>query len=101
VTLNALKESGHSSHSYPSHVASSSKAHQGQCMLPIGPCSLQPSREQGADEEVRKAAGLGLDDGAQRGRISFEVVKSRINHLAISAHCGCTVMALPGAFRAL
>jgi hypothetical protein len=28
-----------------------------------------------ADEEARKAAGLGPDDGAQRERISFEVVK--------------------------
>jgi hypothetical protein len=28
-----------------------------------------------ADEEARKAAKLGPDDGAQRGRISFEVVK--------------------------
>jgi hypothetical protein len=31
-----------------------------------------------ADEEARKAADLGLDDGAQRGRISFEVVKCLI-----------------------
>jgi hypothetical protein len=28
-----------------------------------------------ADEEARKAAGLGPDDGAQRERISFEMVK--------------------------
>jgi hypothetical protein len=31
-----------------------------------------------ADEEDRKAAGLGPDDGAQRGRISFEVVMGLI-----------------------
>jgi hypothetical protein len=31
-----------------------------------------------ADEEGRKAADLGLDDGAQRGKISFEVVKGLI-----------------------
>jgi hypothetical protein len=30
------------------------------------------------DEEARKAANLGPDDGAQRGRISFEVVKRLI-----------------------
>jgi hypothetical protein len=30
------------------------------------------------DEEARKAADLGPDDGAQRGRIFFEVVKDLI-----------------------
>jgi hypothetical protein len=30
------------------------------------------------DEEARKAADLGPADGAQRGRISFEVVKGLI-----------------------
>jgi hypothetical protein len=30
------------------------------------------------DEEAKKAAGLGPDDGEQGGRISFEVVKGLI-----------------------
>jgi hypothetical protein len=56
--------------------------------------------------EARKAAGLGPDDSAQRGRISFEVVKGLIRkqvkdgRLAMFVHCRCTVMALSGAFRA-
>jgi hypothetical protein len=48
-------------------------------MLPVGPpthCALLVNKR--ADEEARKAAGLGPDDGAQRGRISFEVVKGLI-----------------------
>jgi hypothetical protein len=36
------------------------------------------SGKERADEEARKAAGLGPDGGAQRGRISFEVVKGLI-----------------------
>jgi hypothetical protein len=39
-------------------------------------CSL-PGNER-ADEEARKAANFGADDGAQRRRISFEVVKRLI-----------------------
>jgi hypothetical protein len=41
-------------------------------MLPMG------SHNKRADEEARKAAGLVPDDGAQRERISFEVVKSLV-----------------------
>jgi hypothetical protein len=33
-----------------------------------------------ADEEARRAAGLGPDNGAQRGKISFEVVKGFIRN---------------------
>jgi hypothetical protein len=48
-------------------------------MLPMGPCSLRPPGNKRTDEEARKAAGLGPDDGAQRGRISFELVKGLIS----------------------
>jgi hypothetical protein len=46
-------------------------------MLPIGPCCGLLGNER-VDEEARKAADLGPADGAQRGRISFEVVKRPI-----------------------
>jgi ribonuclease HI len=67
-------------------------------------CSLLGDER--ADEEAKKAARLGPDDGAQRGRISFEVVKGLIRKqvmdlLAMFGHRRCTVMALSGAFRAL
>jgi hypothetical protein len=32
------------------------------------------------DEEARRVAGLGPDDGAQRGRVSFDVVKGFIQN---------------------
>jgi hypothetical protein len=43
--------------------------------VPAHCCLLGNER---ADEEARKAADLGLNDGAQRGRISFEMVKGLI-----------------------
>jgi hypothetical protein len=45
-------------------------------MLPIAHCGLLGNER--ADEEARKAADLGPEDGAQKGRISFEVVKRLI-----------------------
>jgi hypothetical protein len=59
------------------------------------------------DEEARKAAGIGPDEGAQRGRISFEVVKGLVRSqveddcLPMPAHRRCMVMILLGACRAL
>jgi hypothetical protein len=59
------------------------------------------------DEEARRAAGLGSDDGAQRGRMSLEVVKGSIrnqvkdgppSHVRTSRVYG---EALSGAIRAL
>jgi ribonuclease HI len=65
--LNALKESGHSSHSALAHL----------CFQWVPTyCGLLGNEK--ADAEARKAAGLGPDDGAQRGRISFEVDKGLI-----------------------
>jgi hypothetical protein len=45
-------------------------------MLPMGHCGLLGNER--ADEEARRAADIGPADGAQRGRISFEVVKRLI-----------------------
>jgi hypothetical protein len=42
------------------------------------PLIVAPLGNKRADEEARRAADLGPDDGAQRGRISFEVVKGLI-----------------------
>jgi hypothetical protein len=39
-------------------------------------CSLLGNKRAG--EEAKRAAGLGLDNGTQRGRISFKVVKGLI-----------------------
>jgi hypothetical protein len=73
-------------------------------MLPMAHCGLLENERM---VEVRKAAGLGPDDGAQSGRLSFEVVKGLIrsqikdgppSHVRTS---GFTVMALSGTFRAL
>jgi hypothetical protein len=72
--LNALKESGRSSHSVLAHLQARLRGLKGrvcyQCVPPLG--------NERADEETRKAAGLGPDVGAQRERISFEMVKSLI-----------------------
>jgi ribonuclease HI len=67
--LNALKESGHSAHSILSPLRARLRGLKGHVCFQWVPahCGL-PGNER-ADEEARKAADLGPDDGAQRGRI--------------------------------
>jgi ribonuclease HI len=76
--LNALKESGHSAHSILAPLQARLRGLKGCVCLQWVPahCSLLGNEK--ADEEARKAANLGSDDGSQRGRISFEVVKGLI-----------------------
>jgi hypothetical protein len=72
-------------------------------MLPKGPC-CGLLRNKRADKEAKKTAALGPDDGVQRGRISFELVKGLIrsevkdgppSHVRISREYG------DGPFRCL
>jgi ribonuclease HI len=72
--LNALKESGHSSHSILARL----RGLKGCVCLQWVPAHWGLLGNERVDEEARKAAGLGHDDGAQRGRISFEVAKGLI-----------------------
>jgi hypothetical protein len=79
--LNALKESGHSSYSVLASLRACLRGLKGL----KGPVCFQwvlahcgPIGNEKADEEARKTADLGPDDGAQRGRISLEVVKGLI-----------------------
>jgi hypothetical protein len=76
--LNALEESGHSAHSILSPLQARLRGLGGRVCFQWVPahCGL-PGNER-ADEEAGKAADLGPEDGAQRGRISFEVVKRLI-----------------------
>jgi ribonuclease HI len=76
--LNALKESGHSAHSVLAPLLACLRGLKGcVCFLWVpAHCGLLGNER--ADEEARKAADLGPADGAQRGRISFEVVKGLI-----------------------
>jgi ribonuclease HI len=76
--LNALKESGHSAHSILSPLRARLRGLGGRvCFQWVPPhCGLLGNER--ADEEARKTTDLGPDDGAQRGRISFEVVKCLI-----------------------
>jgi hypothetical protein len=76
--LNALKESGNSAHSILSPLRACLRGLKGRvCFQWVPPhCGLLGNER--ADEEARKAAELGPVDGAQRGRISFEVVKHLI-----------------------
>jgi ribonuclease HI len=75
--LNALKESGHSSHSVPAPLRARLRGLKGCVCFQWVPayCGLRNER---ADEEARKTVDFGAADGAPRGRISFEVVKSLI-----------------------
>jgi ribonuclease HI len=75
--LNALKESGHSAHSILSPLQACLRGLGGRICFQWVPahCSLLGNKRV---DEARKAADLGPADGAQKGRISFEVVKRLI-----------------------
>jgi ribonuclease HI len=75
---NALTESGHSSHSVLAPLRACLRGLKGRVCFQWVPahCSLLGNKR--ADEEARKVAGLGPDNGAQRGRVSFDVVKGLI-----------------------
>jgi hypothetical protein len=76
--LNALKESGHSAHSVLAPLRARLRSLKGCVCFQWVPahCGLLGNKR--ADEEARRADDLGPADGAQRGRISFEVVKGLI-----------------------
>jgi ribonuclease HI len=76
--LNALKESGHSAHSILSPLRARLRDLGGRVCFQWVPAHCGLLGNERADEQTRKAADLGPDDGAQRGRISFEVVKRLI-----------------------
>jgi hypothetical protein len=76
--LNVLKEIGHSAHSALAPLRACLRGLKGRVCFQWVPahCGLLGNKR--ADEEARKAADLGPADGAQRGRISFVVVKGLI-----------------------
>jgi ribonuclease HI len=76
--LDVLKESVHSSHSILAPLQAHLRGLEGSVCFQWVPTHCGLLGNERADEEVRRAAGLGLDDGAQRGRICFEVVKDLI-----------------------
>jgi hypothetical protein len=78
TVIGLLMESGHSSHSVLAPLRACLKGLKGCVCFQwfLAHCGLFGNEK--VDEEARKAADLGLDDGAQRGRISFEVVKGLI-----------------------
>jgi hypothetical protein len=76
--LNAIKESGHLSHSVLAPLQARLRGLRGRVCFQRVPAHCGLLRNEWADEEARKAAGLGPDDREQRGRISFEVVKGLI-----------------------
>jgi hypothetical protein len=62
----------------PGPFAGSSKEPQGPVCFRWVPAHFGLLGNERADEEARKVADLGSDDGAQRGKISFEVIKGLI-----------------------
>jgi len=76
--LNALKESGHSFHSVLAALRARLRGLKGRVCFQWVLARYGLLGNGRADEEARKAAGLGPDDGAQRGRVSFEMVKGLI-----------------------
>jgi hypothetical protein len=78
LTLLRRVDNGHSSHFVLALLRARSRGLKGRvCFQWVSAhCGLLGDKR--ADEEARKSAGLGPDDGAQRGRISFEVVKGLI-----------------------
>jgi hypothetical protein len=100
--LNSLKESGHSSHSVLVPFRACLRGLKGRICFQWVPAHCGLLGNERADEVAMMAAGLGHDDGAQRGRISFEVVKGLIwsqvkDRLAMLALYRCMVMVLSGA----
>jgi ribonuclease HI len=76
--LNALKASGHSSHSVLAPLRARLRGLKGRVCFQWVPAHCGLLGNERADEEATKAAGLGPDNSAQRGRMSFEVVKGLI-----------------------
>jgi ribonuclease HI len=74
--LNALKESGHSAHSVLALLRARPRGFKGHVCFQWVPAHCGLLRNKRADEEARKAANLGLANGAQKGRISFVVAKA-------------------------
>jgi ribonuclease HI len=76
--LNALKKSGHSAHSVLAPLRARLRGLK-SCVCfqwVLAHCGLLGNER--ADEEARKAVDPGPADGAQRGRISFEMIKDLI-----------------------
>jgi hypothetical protein len=107
--LNALKESGHSAHSVLGPLQARLRVLKGCVCFQWVPAHCGLLGNERANEEARKPADLGPADGAQRGRISFEVVKGLIwnqvkdgspNHaLTLQVHGGGPFRHLQGASR--
>jgi ribonuclease HI len=76
--LNALKESGHSVHSVLAPLWARLRGLKGRVCFQWVPAHCGLLGNERADEETRKAAELGPADGAQRERISFQVVNGLI-----------------------
>jgi ribonuclease HI len=76
--LNALKESGHLSHSVLAPLRARLRGLKGHVCFQWVPAQCSLLGNERADEEARKAASLCPDDGKQKGRISFELVKGLI-----------------------
>jgi ribonuclease HI len=76
--LNALKESGNSTHSVLAPLRALLRSLRGRVCFQWVPAHCGLLGNERADEEARKAADLSPEDGAQRGRIFFEVVKGLI-----------------------
>jgi hypothetical protein len=76
--LNALKESGHSSHSVLAPLQALLRGLKGRVCFQWVPAHCGFLGNQRVDEKARKAANLGPDNGAQNRRISFDVVKGLI-----------------------
>jgi ribonuclease HI len=72
--LNALKESGHSSHSILALLRARLRGLKGRVGFQWVHAHCDLLGNERVDEEARKAADIDPDEGAQRGRISFEVV---------------------------
>jgi ribonuclease HI len=74
--LNALKESEHSSHSILAPLRARLRGLKGRvCFQWVSVhCSLLRNKK--ADEEARKAADLGPDDGAQRGGYPLRLLRA-------------------------
>jgi ribonuclease HI len=76
--LDALKESGYPAHSVLAPLRARLRGLKGLVCFQWVPAHCGLLGNERADEKARKAADLGPADGAQRGRISFEVVKGLI-----------------------
>jgi hypothetical protein len=102
MPLRRVDKTGHSSHSVLAPLQARLRSLKGRVCFQWVPahCGLLGNKR--ADEEAKKAAGLGPDDGAQRGRISFEVIKVLIWSQVKDgppSHAGTSKMYGDGPFR--